>query len=58
MFSRIKRDEEIWDDFVAEEKKGYKSGVIYMKLAEKYYLSPFSVRDIVGRERGKERVKK
>ena len=45
--NRIRRDDAIRTEFVYLKKQGFKSGHIYRVLAEKFYLSPHRIRDIV-----------
>ena len=45
--NRIRRDDAIRTEFAYLKKQGFKSGHIYRVLAEKYYLSPHRIRDIV-----------
>ena len=45
--NRIRRDDAIRTEFTHLKKQGFKSGHIYRVLAEKFYLSPHRIRDIV-----------
>ena len=45
--NRIRRDNAIRTEFAYHKKQGFKSGHIYRVLAEKYFLSPYRIRDIV-----------
>ncbi len=45
--NRRRRDEAIRTEFAYLKKQGFKSGHIYRALAEKFYLSPLRIRDIV-----------
>ena len=45
--NRLRRDNAIRTEFVYLKKQGFKSGHIYRVLAEKFYLSPHRIRDIV-----------
>ena len=45
--NRLRRDEAIRTEFAFYKKQGFKSGHIYKVLAEKFYLSPLRIRDIV-----------
>ena len=51
--NRIRRDNAIRAEFAYHKKQGFKSGHIYQVLAEKYYLSPHRIRDIVTLSREK-----
>ena len=43
----LRRDEAIRAEFEQYKKQGFRTGHIYRVLAEKYYLSPLRIRDIV-----------
>jgi len=45
--NRFRRDEAIRAEFAEYKRQGFQSGHIYRVLAEKFYLSPHRVRDIV-----------
>ena len=45
--NRLRRDEAIRAEFAHLKKQGFQSGHIYRVLAEKFYLSPHRIRDIV-----------
>ena len=45
--NRIRRDDTIRAEFAYLKKQGFQSGHIYQVLAEKFYLSPHRIRDIV-----------
>ena len=45
--NRFRRDEAIRAEFAEYKRQGFQSGHIYRALAEKFYLSPHRVRDIV-----------
>ena len=45
--NRLRRDNAIRTEFDYLKNQGFKSGHIYKVLAEKYYLSPLRIRDIV-----------
>jgi len=45
--NRLRRDNTIRIEFNHLKNQGFKSGHIYKVLAEKYYLSPLRIRDIV-----------
>ena len=45
--NRIRRDDTIRTEFTHLKKQGFQSGHIYRVLAEKFYLSPHRIRDIV-----------
>ena len=45
--NRIRRDDAIRAEFAYLKKQGFQSGHLYRVLAEKFYLSPHRVRDIV-----------
>ncbi len=45
--NRFRRDEAVRTEFAYLKKQGFQSGHIYRVLAEKFYLSPHRVRDIV-----------
>ena len=42
----IRRDEAIRNEFEHLKKQGFKSGHLYRVLAQKFYLSPYRIRDI------------
>ena len=43
----LRRDEAIRAEFEQYKKQGFRTGHIYRVIAEKYYLSPLRIRDIV-----------
>ena len=43
----LRRDDSIRAEFEQYKKQGFQSGHIYRVLAEKFYLSPYRIRDIV-----------
>jgi hypothetical protein len=43
----LRRDEAIRAEYEQYKKQGFRTGHIYRVLAEKYYLSPLRIRDIV-----------
>ena len=45
--NRIRRDDAIRTEFTNLKKQGFQAGHIYRVLAEKFYLSPHRIRDIV-----------
>ena len=45
--NRFRRDEAIRAEFTEYRRQGFQSGHIYRVIAEKFYLSPYRVRDIV-----------
>ena len=45
--NRIRRDDAIRTEFAYLKKQGFQSGHLYRVLAEKFYLSPHRIRDIV-----------
>ena len=51
--NRLRRDEAIRAEFAEYKKQGFQSGHIYRVLAEKYFLSPYRIRDIVTLSREK-----
>lgn len=47
----IRRDEAICSEFDHLKKQGFKSWHLYKVLGEKFYLSPFRIRDIVSAQK-------
>jgi flagellar biosynthesis/type III secretory pathway protein FliH len=43
----LRRDQAIQAEYEQYKKQGFRTGHIYRVLAEKYYLSPLRIRDIV-----------